>query len=177
MCMCRVYDGREITNHLRHRVSAGCSTTHLQRTTRHLSPPPTIAHHSLPTTAHHLSPPPTIAHHSLPTTAHHLSPPPTIAHHSLPTAHHHYHHHKPWEPRYIVSQLPGGFLATRYGGKRVILVSMISSVIITCITPMASRVSLHATAACRVMLGLSSGCLYVTLHHPRVSHAHLYCSL
>jgi len=64
---------------------------------------------------------------------------------------------------YITSQLPGGWLATKFGGKRVLLAAMICSIGATAATPLAATASLGAAIACRVVLGVASGVLYPTL--------------
>ena len=40
---------------------------------------------------------------------------------------------------YIVTQIPGGYLPGRFGGKRVMLVGMLVYALVTLLTPVAAR--------------------------------------
>lgn len=64
---------------------------------------------------------------------------------------------------YIVPQIPGGWMATTYGGKRVLAVSVAGAAISAAITPL-FRSSLPLLVACRIVTGLFEGVLYPTLH-------------
>jgi len=64
---------------------------------------------------------------------------------------------------YIVTQLPGGYLATRFGGKTVLCVGIVWPAIFTILTPFSAH-SLVLLYACRVLTGLGEGVCYPTLH-------------
>ena len=55
---------------------------------------------------------------------------------------------------YIVLQIPGGWLASRFGGSRVIAVAMLMSSIATLLLPVATRQSESFVYILRVILGL-----------------------
>ncbi|KAK3104920.1 hypothetical protein FSP39_013216 [Pinctada imbricata] len=57
---------------------------------------------------------------------------------------------------YIITQIPGGWLADRYGGKRVFGYAMLISAISTLLMPVCTRASIVATYALRVILGLAT---------------------
>ena len=40
---------------------------------------------------------------------------------------------------YIITQIPGGYLSGRFGGKRVMLVGMLVYALVTLLTPVAAR--------------------------------------
>lgn len=64
---------------------------------------------------------------------------------------------------YIVTQLPGGLMATRFGGKTVLFVGIVWPAIFTILTPFAAD-SLFLLYGCRVLTGLGEGVCYPTLH-------------
>jgi len=55
----------------------------------------------------------------------------------------------------LITQVPGGWLSGRYGGKKVIVVSNIVASILTVVTPFSAR--WHWTALCliRFLIGLA----------------------
>ena len=55
---------------------------------------------------------------------------------------------------YIVTQIPGGWLADRYGGKRVLGITMTISAILTLLMPVCARASVYFVYAIRILLGL-----------------------
>ena len=55
---------------------------------------------------------------------------------------------------YIISQVPGGWLADRYGGKRVLGITLTASSILTLVMPVSARTSIVLVYAIRVLLGL-----------------------
>merc|ERR1719161_2536514 len=58
---------------------------------------------------------------------------------------------------YAASQVPGGFLATRFGGKRVILAAALLWSVMTLAAPLAASTSTEALVASRVLVGLGEG--------------------
>jgi MFS transporter, ACS family, solute carrier family 17 (sodium-dependent inorganic phosphate cotransporter), other len=65
---------------------------------------------------------------------------------------------------YILPQVPGGWFAKTYGGKRVLLVGVTGSAICAAITPLFYW-SLPLLVVCRILTGIFEGVLYPTLHH------------
>ncbi|XP_067947009.1 sialin-like [Watersipora subatra] len=68
---------------------------------------------------------------------------------------------------YIVTQIPGGYLSGRFGGKRVLLVGYIINGLVTILTPLAARydgknytTSAGLVIALRVIAGLSTGVVF-----------------
>ncbi|XP_053609698.1 putative inorganic phosphate cotransporter [Plodia interpunctella] len=66
---------------------------------------------------------------------------------------------------YIVLQVPAGMLAGKFGGKYLILATMVTNGIINMVVPFAA---MHggwtAVCACRIVMGLTQGLLYPSLH-------------
>jgi len=54
----------------------------------------------------------------------------------------------------MVTQLPGGWLASKFGGKYVIGVGVLMTSLLTIITPQMAYLDLWALVACRVVTGL-----------------------
>ncbi|CAG9562239.1 unnamed protein product [Danaus chrysippus] len=66
---------------------------------------------------------------------------------------------------YIVLQIPAGIFAGRFGGKMLILVSMIVTGLINLIVPIsAEKGDWMAVCGCRIAMGLFQGILYPSLH-------------
>lgn len=57
---------------------------------------------------------------------------------------------------YIVTQIPGGWLADKFGGKRVFGFAMLISSIATIILPVCARQSYISVYVLRVVLGLAT---------------------
>ncbi|XP_037294468.1 putative inorganic phosphate cotransporter [Manduca sexta] len=66
---------------------------------------------------------------------------------------------------YVILQVPAGMLAGRFGGKFLIFASMVSTGIVNLLVPLAA---VHgdwiAVCACRIVMGLTQGMLYPSLH-------------
>eukprot|EP00043_Microstomoeca_roanoka_P000892 m.29807 g.29807 ORF g.29807 m.29807 type:complete len:547 (-) comp10552_c0_seq2:219-1859(-) len=64
---------------------------------------------------------------------------------------------------YIVTQLPGGWLATKFGGKKVFGYGVLCTSVLTLLTPVVSRV-FPLLLALRVVEGLGEGVTYPAMH-------------
>ncbi|XP_060084519.1 uncharacterized transporter slc-17.2-like [Ylistrum balloti] len=65
---------------------------------------------------------------------------------------------------YLVTQIPGGWVATRFGGKRVFGLSMLAASIATFATPVAARTSYIFLIVLRIILGICSGVSFPAMH-------------
>ena len=59
---------------------------------------------------------------------------------------------------YIITQLPGGFLALKCGGKNLFGLGILSTAVLTLLTPVAARASVGLLVALRVVIGLCEVC-------------------
>lgn len=55
---------------------------------------------------------------------------------------------------YIVTQVPGGWLASKFGGKNLFGYGVLCTSVLTLITPVAARYSVYLLIAVRVLEGL-----------------------
>ncbi|KAJ8901650.1 hypothetical protein NDN08_003857 [Rhodosorus marinus] len=58
---------------------------------------------------------------------------------------------------YILTQIPGGYLADKYGGKKVLSFGVVAWSLMTFITPMAASASLPILLLARALLGIGEG--------------------
>ncbi|CAG5042955.1 unnamed protein product [Parnassius apollo] len=66
---------------------------------------------------------------------------------------------------YIVLQIPAGLLAGKFGGKMLITLAMVTTGLVNLVTPLAAtKGDWIAVCACRILMGLSQGMLYPSLH-------------
>lgn len=65
---------------------------------------------------------------------------------------------------YIVTQIPGGWLANTFGGKRVFGIGVMATALLTLLTPPAAQFSFYAIFAIRVLEGLAEGFAYPASH-------------
>ncbi|XP_013398298.2 uncharacterized transporter slc-17.2-like [Lingula anatina] len=65
---------------------------------------------------------------------------------------------------YICTQIFGGWLAGRYGGKHVFGTAMVIVLVMTVVTPIAARTHPSLLIAARVLLGLASGVIFPAMH-------------
>ena len=56
---------------------------------------------------------------------------------------------------YLFTQIPGGWLAYKYGGKRVFGLSLLITSVLTLITPVVTRKSIYLLIAVRILRGLA----------------------
>ncbi|XP_046580035.1 uncharacterized transporter slc-17.2-like [Haliotis rubra] len=65
---------------------------------------------------------------------------------------------------YMVTQIPAGILAGRYGGKYVMLIGMLIGSISSLLLPIGARTSIYLVYVLRVILGASQGVYFPTMH-------------
>eukprot|EP00112_Aurelia_sp_Birch-Aquarium-sp1_P022983 Seg668.1 transcript_id=Seg668.1/GoldUCD/mRNA.D3Y31 product=Sialin protein_id=Seg668.1/GoldUCD/D3Y31 len=65
---------------------------------------------------------------------------------------------------YLITQFPGGILATRYGAKWVFGIGILITSVLTVITPFAARISVNLLIAVRVVEGLGEGVTFPAVH-------------
>lgn len=65
---------------------------------------------------------------------------------------------------YLLTQIPGGWLATKIGGKRVYGYSMMGATIATLLTPIAAQTNYIFLIVLRVIVGITSGVCYPSMH-------------
>ena len=65
---------------------------------------------------------------------------------------------------YTCTQVAGGVLAARFGGKVVLAVAVLSWSILTLVTPLAARAGFWVLIICRVLLGLGEGVTLPAIH-------------
>ncbi|KAK6742549.1 hypothetical protein RB195_010048 [Necator americanus] len=65
---------------------------------------------------------------------------------------------------YLGSQVLGGYLASRFGGKRVILTCILGSSILTLASPVAARTNAYFLAGLRVAIGFLQGATFPAMH-------------
>ncbi|XP_023344721.1 vesicular glutamate transporter 1 [Eurytemora carolleeae] len=65
---------------------------------------------------------------------------------------------------YIFTQIPGGYLATRYGGKRIFLWGVTTTAILTVLTPPLARMHTSLLIGTRIIAGLCEGVTYPSIH-------------
>ncbi|XP_048250788.1 uncharacterized transporter slc-17.2-like [Haliotis rufescens] len=66
---------------------------------------------------------------------------------------------------YILTQIPAGILATRYGGKYVMFIGMLIGSIVTLLLPIGARTSIYLVYVLRVILGVCQGVLFPSLQY------------
>ena len=55
---------------------------------------------------------------------------------------------------YLITQIPGGWMATRFGGKHVFGIGVLVTSLLTLITPQMAYIDLRALIAVRVIIGI-----------------------
>lgn len=65
---------------------------------------------------------------------------------------------------YVITQIPGGYLATKYGGKRIFLYGVTSTAVLTILTPPLAHLHTSLLIAARVLSGLCEGVTYPSIH-------------
>ena len=59
---------------------------------------------------------------------------------------------------YIITQLPGGCLALKFGGKNLFGLGILSTAVLTLLTPAAARASVALLVTLRILIGLCEVC-------------------
>ena len=62
---------------------------------------------------------------------------------------------------YLVTQIPGGWIATKFGGKKVYGISMLVACVATFVTPIAAQTSYIFLMVLRIILGICSVRAYI----------------
>ena len=75
---------------------------------------------------------------------------------------------------YIVTQLPGGILARKFGGATILGLSVGTSGALTMLTPLAARAHVGVLIALRVVIGMAEVTNILTIIHRRRSE---YCRM
>ncbi|KAL9965860.1 hypothetical protein ACROYT_G029714 [Oculina patagonica] len=65
---------------------------------------------------------------------------------------------------YIVTQLPGGYLALKFGGKNLFGLGILSTAVFTLLTPVAARAGVAVLVALRILIGLCEGIVFPANH-------------
>ncbi|XP_012943338.1 sialin [Aplysia californica] len=65
---------------------------------------------------------------------------------------------------YIVTQLPGGWLASKIGGKNLFGYGVLCTSLLTLVTPVAARYSVYLFIAVRVLEGIGEGVTFPAMH-------------
>jgi MFS family permease len=72
---------------------------------------------------------------------------------------------------YVITQVPGGWLASRFGGKHVFGIGVFITLIATLLVPIAARTHAYLLIALRVIMGL--GCVRIFYLHVTRARARL----
>lgn len=75
---------------------------------------------------------------------------------------------------YIVTQIPGGWLAERYGGKILLGGGILCTSVLTLLTPWAARWKVEALIAVRVLEGIGEGVTFPAMHAMLAKWAPVY---
>lgn len=62
---------------------------------------------------------------------------------------------------YVLTHLPGGLLAEKFGGKQTLGLGILSTAVLTCLTPLAARAGAHWLIAVRFVEGLGEVPIYM----------------
>ncbi|XP_041361846.1 sialin-like [Gigantopelta aegis] len=65
---------------------------------------------------------------------------------------------------YIITQIPGGYLAATFGAKRLFAYGILCTSVLTLLTPVAARLHLGVLIALRVVEGLGEGVTFPCMH-------------
>ncbi|KAI0229659.1 Sialin [Lamellibrachia satsuma] len=66
---------------------------------------------------------------------------------------------------YILTQIPGGWLATKFGGKHVMGTGLLIGVACSMVTPMAARTHPYLLIFVRIVMGIGMGVFFPTTHN------------
>ncbi|XP_015792496.1 putative inorganic phosphate cotransporter isoform X2 [Tetranychus urticae] len=65
---------------------------------------------------------------------------------------------------YVITQIPAGRMAERYGSKKILATSIFLASVLTLFCPIAARFHYQAFIACRVLIGLAEGMFFPSMH-------------
>ncbi|XP_064652754.1 sialin-like isoform X2 [Lineus longissimus] len=65
---------------------------------------------------------------------------------------------------YVVTQIPGGYLSGRFGGKYFFGLGVLTTGILTLLTPLAAKTNVYLFIVLRVLEGIGEGVTYPTMH-------------
>ena len=65
---------------------------------------------------------------------------------------------------YVATQIPGGYLAEKYGGKWFYGLGTLCTAILTLLTPLAAKAGVGFFIGCRILEGLGEGMTYPAMH-------------
>merc|ERR1719228_2193345 len=65
---------------------------------------------------------------------------------------------------YVATQIPGGRMAEKYGGKRLYGVGVLITAIFTLLTPLAANISIYSLVLVRIIEGLGEGVTFPAMH-------------
>jgi len=65
---------------------------------------------------------------------------------------------------YILTQLPGGWFATRYGGKWIYGIGVLFTAVLTLLTPIAAQIHIGLLITVRILEGIAEGVTYPAFH-------------
>ena len=65
---------------------------------------------------------------------------------------------------YLLTQLPGGIFAKRFGGKRVMGYGLLMTAVLTLLTPIAARWGVGALFVVRILEGIGEGVVFPAMH-------------
>ncbi|XP_064383500.1 sialin-like [Halichondria panicea] len=65
---------------------------------------------------------------------------------------------------YLFTQIPGGLLATKYGGRWVFGIGIVMTALLTLLTPLAAQTSVYLLIALRVLEGFFEGVTFPAMH-------------
>lgn len=65
---------------------------------------------------------------------------------------------------YIITQIPGGYLASKYGGKNLFGVGILMTAVLTLVTPASARISPYLLALLRMLEGVFEGVTFPCMH-------------
>ncbi|CAG8770814.1 42684_t:CDS:2 [Gigaspora margarita] len=65
---------------------------------------------------------------------------------------------------YLTSQIMGGILADKFGGRRVLGIAAATWTLFTLLTPISARINIYCLILCRICLGIGEGTTFPCLH-------------
>ena len=65
---------------------------------------------------------------------------------------------------YVATQIPGGRMAEKYGGKKLYGVGVLITAVFTLVTPLAANISIYALVLVRIIEGLGEGVTFPAMH-------------